>query len=60
MIAVKSSKCEGSNSGSWMTNYNEISLDKYKRVLWDKLLPILEIAGYDVELIKSKLKLHLK
>ena len=57
---VKSSKYEGDNSGSWTTNYNEISLDKYKRVLWEKLLPILEIAGYDVELIKSKLKLHLK
>jgi hypothetical protein len=44
-----------SNERGYSTKVKDISIKKYKEILWDKIENILEIAGYEVDKIKSKL-----
>jgi DNA polymerase, archaea type len=44
-----------SNERGYSTKVKDISIKKYKEILWDKIEDILEIAGYEVDDIKSEL-----
>jgi DNA polymerase elongation subunit (family B) len=39
----------------YSTNIQDISITKYKHVLWNKIKDILEIAGYDIKAIEQEL-----
>jgi hypothetical protein len=44
-----------SNKRGYSTKIKELSIKKYKQILWDKVEDMLEIAGYDVTKIKQDL-----
>jgi DNA polymerase, archaea type len=44
-----------SNKRGYSTKIKDISIKKYKQILWDKIKDMLEIAGYDVTDIKQDL-----
>jgi hypothetical protein len=41
-----------SNERGYSTKVKDISIKKYKEILWDKIEDMLEIAGYEVDKIK--------
>jgi DNA polymerase elongation subunit (family B) len=43
------------NKRGYSTKIKDLSIKKYKQILWDKIEDILEIAGYDVAKIKQGL-----
>jgi DNA polymerase, archaea type len=45
-----------SNERGYSTKVKDMSIKKYKEILWDKIKNMLEIAGYDVGMIRLKLK----
>jgi hypothetical protein len=44
-----------SNERGYSTKVKDISIKKYKEILWDKIEDMLEIAGYEVD--KNRLEL---
>jgi DNA polymerase, archaea type len=44
-----------SNERGYSTKVKDISIKKYKEILWDKIEDMLQIAGYEVDKIKSEL-----
>ena len=44
-----------SNGRGYSTKVKDISIKKYKEILWDKIEGILEVAGYDATTIKQEL-----
>jgi hypothetical protein len=44
-----------SNKRGYSTKIKDLSVRKYKQILWDKIEDMLEIAGYDVAKIKQDL-----
>jgi hypothetical protein len=44
-----------SNRRGYSTKIKDISIKKYKQILWDKIEDMLEIAGYNVAKIKQDL-----
>src|SRR5215216_1260600 len=44
-----------SNKRDYSTKIKDLSIKKYKQILWDKIEDMLEIAGYDVTEIKQDL-----
>ena len=43
------------NKRGYSTKIKDLSIKKYKQILWDKVEDMLEIAGYDVTKIKQDL-----
>jgi hypothetical protein len=43
------------NKRGYSTKIKDLSIKKYKLILWDKIGDILEIAGYDIAKIKQDL-----
>ena len=44
-----------SNKRGYATKVKDLSIKKYKQILWDKIKDMLEIVGYDVTKIKQDL-----
>lgn len=44
-----------SNKAGYSLNYQDISIRKYKVMLWKTVRDILEIAGYDISLLENEL-----
>jgi hypothetical protein len=44
-----------SNERGYSTKVKDISIKKYKEILWDKIEDMLEIAGYEVDKIRLEL-----
>ena len=44
-----------SNERGYSTKVKDISIKKYKEILWDKIEDMLEIAGYEVDKIKLEI-----
>jgi hypothetical protein len=44
-----------SNEIGYSTTVKDISIKKYKKILWDKIEDMLEIAGYEVDKIEFQL-----
>jgi hypothetical protein len=44
-----------SNKGGYSTKVKDLSVRKYKEILWDKVQDMLEIAGYDIAKIEQDL-----
>jgi hypothetical protein len=43
-----------SNKRGYSTKIKDLSIKKYKEILWDKIEDMLEIAGYDIKAIEQK------
>ena len=43
------------NKGGYSTKVKDLSVMKYKEILWNKIKDILEIAGYDIKGIEQEL-----
>src|SRR5215216_7692466 len=43
------------NKRGYSTKIKDLSIKKYKEILWDKIEDILEIAGYDIAKIRQDL-----
>ena len=43
------------NEKGYSTKIKDLSIKKYKEILWNKMEDVLEITGYDIEKIKSDL-----
>jgi hypothetical protein len=43
------------NKRGYSTKIKDLSIKKYKQILWDKIEDILEIAGYNIAKIKQDL-----
>jgi hypothetical protein len=43
------------NKRGYSTKIKDLSIKKYKQILWDKIEDMLEIVGYNLEKIKSEL-----
>jgi len=43
------------NKRGYSTKVRDISIAKYKEILWDKIEDILDIAGYNIDSIKAAL-----
>lgn len=44
-----------SNERGYSTKVKDISIKKYKEILWDKIKDMLQIAGYEVDKIKLEI-----
>jgi hypothetical protein len=44
-----------SNKRGYSTKIKDLSIKKYKQILWDKIEDMLEIAGYDITKMKQDL-----
>jgi hypothetical protein len=43
------------NKRGYSTKIKDLSIKKYKQILWDKIEDMLEIAGYDITKMKQDL-----
>ena len=43
------------NKRGYSTKIKDLSIKKYKQILWDKIQDMLEIAGYDIKAIEQEL-----
>jgi hypothetical protein len=43
------------NKRGYSTKIKNLSVTKYKNILWDKIQDMLEIAGYDISAIEQEL-----
>jgi hypothetical protein len=43
------------NKRGYSTKIKDLSVKKYKQILWDKIKDVLEIAGYDISAIEQEL-----
>ena len=43
------------NRRGYSTKIKDLSIRKYKHILWDKIQDMLEIAGYDIKAIEQEL-----
>jgi hypothetical protein len=43
------------NKRGYSTKIKDLSVAKYKEILWDKIKDILEVAGYDIKAIEQEL-----
>ena len=43
------------NEKGYSTKIKDLSIKKYKEILWNKMEDMLEVTGYDIEKIKSDL-----
>ena len=44
-----------SNKRGYSTKIKDLSIKKYKQILWDKIEDMLEVAGYNVAKVKQDL-----
>jgi hypothetical protein len=44
-----------SNKRGYSTKTKDLSIKKYKQILWDKIQRMLDIAGYDIKAIEQEL-----